>query len=249
MEAAHRHGEQHQSEHGHGGQVPEQNWQSPEFVDQWLQREATRAPDRHRQFVVMRALVPKSQDQAFTYVNLGAGSGNLDEVLLAHFQNARATLVDGSPAMLDSARERLKPFSDRVDFVVADLSQPEWLSAVARPFDLGVSSFAAHHAGGADRVRELYAETCSLLEADGVFVNLEYVRSGRPDIVSLSNWAAQDPEAQLNASTPRHSLPGTMIEQIGWLYEAGFATVDAMWKNLNVVCFCALKGRLALPEA
>ncbi len=249
MEATHRHEEHQHSGHGREhGNGAEQNWQSPEFVDEWQRRQAARAPERRRQFVVMRALIPRSPDEQFTYVNLGAGSGNLDEVLLAHFGKARATLVDGSQAMLDSARERLGQFSGRVDFVVADLSRSEWLSEVSGPFDVVVSSFAAHHAGGAERVRGLYSETYGLLPVGGTFVNLEYVRTGRPDIVALSSWASKDQEAQLNATTPRHSLPGTMVEQLGWLSEAGFATADAMWKNLNVVCFCAIKGHLHLPE-
>ena len=249
MEATHHHEEHHHSSHGHvEAQASEQNWQNQEFVSEWLQRQDARAPERRRQFVVMRALLPKLPNQEFTYVNLGAGSGNLDEVLLAHFVKAHATLVDGSQAMLDSARERLEPFSDRVEFVVGDLSNPEWLSAVPGPFDVAVSSFAAHHAGPAERVRELYSEVFGLLRADGIFVNLEYVRFPRPELVALSSWAARDPEAQLNATTPRHALPGTVIEQVGWLSEAGFATADAMWKNMSVVCFCALKGHLNLPE-
>ena len=136
-------------------------------------------PERRRQFVVMRALLPKLPDEQFTYVNLGAGSGNLDEVLLAHFMKARAALVDSSQAMLDTARERLEPFSDRVEFVLGDLSKPDWLLAVKGPFDVAVSSFAAHHTGGAERVRELYTEVYGLLGRDGIFVNLEYVRSPR----------------------------------------------------------------------
>ena len=187
--------------------------------------------------------------QTIGTLNTPSFSVHLDEVLLTHFKQARATLVDGSQAMLDSARERLKPFSDRVEFVVSDLSRPDWLTAVTGPFEVVVSSFAAHHAGAAERVRELYAEVHGLLESGGIFVNLEYVRSPRLDLVALSEWAANDPDAQLSAATPRHSLPGTMIEQIGWLSEAGFATADAMWKNLSVVCFCALKDQLHLPEA
>jgi ubiquinone/menaquinone biosynthesis C-methylase UbiE len=239
-------------EHEHSGHdLPhdsEPNWQSQQFVDDWLQRQDARAPERRRQFVVMRALIPKRTDEEFTYINLGAGAGNLDEVLLEHFVKARATLVDGSQAMLDSAEERLKAYSDRAEFVVADLSQPDWMSGVSSPFDVAVSSFAAHHAGGAERVRELYGEIYGILEPGGIFVNLEYVRPARPDIVALSTWAAQDPDAQLNATTPRHALPGTMIEQIGWLSEAGFSAADAMWKNLNVVCFGALKGPMHLLE-
>jgi tRNA (cmo5U34)-methyltransferase len=250
MEAAHYHEERDRSGHGHDlTQGHEQNWESQEFVDEWLQRQSARAPERRLQFLVMRALIPKSPTEEFTYVNLGAGAGHLDEVLLTHFVKARATLVDGSQAMLDSARERLKLFSDRVDFVVADLSRPDWQSAVPSSLDIAVSSFAAHHTGGAERVRELYREVCGLLGDGGVFVNLEYVRSDRPDLVSLAEWAGQDPDAQLSAIMPRHDLPGTMIEQLEWLSEAGFTAADAMWKNLNVVCFCALKNQLRVPEA
>src|SRR5690348_1066126 len=101
MEATHRHGEHEHAGHTHEHALDEErNWQNPEFVGEWSQRQVARAPERRRQFVVMRALIPKSATEEFTYVNLGAGTGNLDEVLLSHFTTARATLVDSSQAML-----------------------------------------------------------------------------------------------------------------------------------------------------
>src|SRR5262249_32563267 len=75
---------------------PAEDWTNEEFAESWLQGQAPREAERRRQFVTVRAVIPKLPDQEFRYLNLGAGPGNLDEVLLERFQGAQATLVDCS---------------------------------------------------------------------------------------------------------------------------------------------------------
>jgi trans-aconitate methyltransferase len=134
--------------HSHG---PE-NWNDEEFVADWLARQESRA-DRPRQFALIRAMIPKQPDQEFRYVNLGAGPGLLDEVLLRHFPAAQATLVDLSLPLLAMARQRLAPFGDRVEYVQANLSTPDWSGAATGPFDFAFSTFAMHDFGDARRIR------------------------------------------------------------------------------------------------
>jgi SAM-dependent methyltransferase len=246
MEATHQaHGTTSEQEHAHDHS---HDWNDEEYVNQWLAREEERAAERRRQFVVIRALMPKTQEQEFRYLNLGAGPGNLDDVLLEQFPGAQATLVDQSLVMLSNARKRLARFEDRVEYVQANLSSPDWAGAVSGPFDFAVSTIAIHNLGSARRIRELYAETYRLMGHGGMFLNLDYVRPARPSLAALSPWAAKDPEAGLNGRGGGSGMPGTMIEQMGWLSEAGFACVDVPWKDLNTVLFCAIRDHLHMPE-
>jgi tRNA (cmo5U34)-methyltransferase len=233
-------GEQRQ----HGG-----DWSDEEFVRNWLTRQEERAPERRRRFTVMRALIPKRRDDEFRYLNIGAGPGILDEVLLDHFTGSQATLVDLSLVLLNEARNRLEKFGERVEYAQGNLASPDWVGAIGGPFDFVVSTMTVHHVGQPERIRALYAEVYRLLGHGGMFLNMEFVRPARPSLAPLAAWAAQDPEAGLSGrSVHGNELPGTMIEHLGWLSEAGFSTVDVFWKDMDIAVLCGIRDHLHMPE-
>ncbi len=59
-----------------------------------------------------------------TVLDAGCGSGRVTEQLAERLPDGQVIALDGSPAMVDAARERLARFGDRVEYVVADLGSP-----------------------------------------------------------------------------------------------------------------------------
>jgi trans-aconitate 2-methyltransferase len=57
-------------------------------------------------------------------LDAGCGTGRVTELLAARLPRGRVVALDGSPAMIDAARERLAPFGERIEYVVADLGEP-----------------------------------------------------------------------------------------------------------------------------
>jgi trans-aconitate 2-methyltransferase len=57
-------------------------------------------------------------------LDAGCGTGRVTERLLQRLPRGTVIALDGSPAMIDAARERLARFGDQVDYVVADLGRP-----------------------------------------------------------------------------------------------------------------------------
>jgi trans-aconitate 2-methyltransferase len=57
-------------------------------------------------------------------MDAGCGTGRVTERLVERLPRGDVVAVDGSRAMLEQARNRLEPFGDRVEYVVADLSHP-----------------------------------------------------------------------------------------------------------------------------
>ena len=57
-------------------------------------------------------------------LDAGCGSGRVTELLVARLPRGRVVALDGSPSMIEAARDRLAPFGDRIDYVVADLGLP-----------------------------------------------------------------------------------------------------------------------------
>jgi tRNA (cmo5U34)-methyltransferase len=242
----------HHTDHpapGHDHGRHHEDWHDEDFIEGWLERQEERVAERRRQFAVIRALVPKKTEEEFRYLNIAAGPGNLDEVLLERSPNAQATLVDYSLVMLSVARQRLERFGDRVAYVQADLGRPEWAGAVKGPFDLAVSTLAVHDIGEPRRVRALYAEAYRLLAHHGLFLNLDYVRPARTSLTGLTAWAARDAEAGLSGRTGPIERLASLQEQLAWLTEAGFACVDVLWKELNAAVFCGVRDHLSVPDA
>jgi tRNA (cmo5U34)-methyltransferase len=227
----------------------EENWFDDAFVEDWLGRQKARATERERQFAMMGALVPRRTDEPFRYLDLGAGDGWLDEGLLDRFGQATAVLVDGSPAMLERAKQRLGRFSDRVEYVQADLSTPNWQEAVKGPLDLTVSTIALHNLEDPAACRQLYRAVGGLMAPGGFFMNFDYVRAPHPSLGSLYRFASTDEKAGFSAVRGYRDYLGTVDEHLGWLAEAGFAPTDCFWREFRIALFGGFKGVPTVPES
>ncbi len=103
--------------------------------------------DLHR--MVMLLLAEDAPADARILV-VGAGGG-MEIKAMAEAQPAwRFTGVDPSPAMLDLARQTLKPFADRVDLVQGTIDD-----APAGPFDGATCLLTLHHLDRDERLRTL----------------------------------------------------------------------------------------------
>jgi tRNA (cmo5U34)-methyltransferase len=223
-------------------------WSDKSFVADWIERQEANAAERRPLFAKVRALIPKSPSQSFRYLDLGAGAGNLDELILDRFRAAQAMLLDGSEPMLEHASTRLARFGERVQYVRADLSQPGSVAMARGPFDAVVASRVVHHAGSADRIRELFNEIVTALVPGGVFINLDYVRLAMPAFQQLGVWAGGDPDASFQITTPHMELPASVENQLAWLREAGFAAAECVYREFQTVIVVGFRDETRLPE-
>lgn len=74
-------------------------------------------------------------------LDAGCGSGRVTELLAARLPRGRVVALDASGSMIEAARERLLPFGERVEFVVADLGAP---LPLADPVDAILSTATFH---------------------------------------------------------------------------------------------------------
>jgi SAM-dependent methyltransferase len=191
-------------------------------------------------------------------VDLGCGSGDTGTALRMLWPSARLRLVDNSPPMLELARERYGR-DEAVAIIDADLAEPGVMSAVTpEPVDVVVSSMAIHHLPR-PRQRELYREIFEALKPGGVFVNLEHVASATPRLerlfwrwfyerVAASRRAAGESitteqvraefesRQELNVLTP-------VDQQLTWLREIGFVSVDCVYKVHELAVFGGYKDQ------
>ena len=106
-------------------------------------------------------------------LEVGAGGGANASSLLARFADIRLTATDLDPAVLASARQRLRRFGGRAEVTEADVTQ---LSFDDAAFDGVVSMIMLHHVGD---WRRALSEVARVLRPDGRFLGYDLTARGR----------------------------------------------------------------------
>lgn len=205
-------------------------WSDPKRVSDYLAREIP-----HRD-VAEQLLLQALPAEVWSFVDLGTGAGRLLALVRREHPLARGLGVDVSEAMLTRARKHFAG-EETVALVEHDLSDP--LASLAAlqelaPLDAVVSALAIHHLEDG-RKRALFEEANALLRPGGVFANLDLTSSPTPALHTRFREAIgcvdDDPADRLASA----------CEQLRWLREAGFATVDCRFKWLELTLFVAAR--------
>lgn len=193
-------------------------WSSADHASDYLGR-ADSIPHRGEGEATLLEFIPPDTGRI---LDLGTGDGRLLAMVKTSLARpVEATAVDFSQAMLAAAGKRFAGDSS-VTIVTHNLDHP--LPALGN-FDAVVSSFAIHHLVH-ERKRALYTEIYSVLNAGGVFCNLEHVASPTPRLhEEFLNALGLTQETE----DPSNKLLDLQI-QLQWLQEIGFVDVDCLWK-------------------
>jgi trans-aconitate 2-methyltransferase len=161
-----------------------------------------------------------------TVLDAGCGSGRVTEVLLERLLRGRVIALDGSPSMLDQARERLSRFGDRVSFVEADLVAPLPLEA---PVDAILSTATFHWIRDHDA---LFANLAAVVRPGG---RLEAQCGGAGNVASIGRALAELGRDPLG--NKRYAGPEETTER---LERAGFEDVEC-WLHAEPTPFDTLE--------
>ncbi len=199
-------------------------WSNPEQVTEYLSREI---PYRD---VAEGMLLDALPQQIEGFIDLGTGDGRLIALVRERHPSAAAIGIDFSAPMLERAAQR---FADDplVELLDHDLTKP---LAEQTPVDVVVSALAIHHLEH-ERKRSLFSEIHSLLVPGGVFANLDLVASATPQEHERFRHAIGRPQ-----DDPADRLAG-LCEQLDWLKDAGFQTVDCRFKWMELALIVAMK--------
>ena len=169
-------------------------------------------------------------------LDLGTGDGRLLALVRNEHPDTEAVAIDFSPAMLEAVKRRVGADSS-VSVMAHNLDDP--LPELGK-FDAVISSFAIHHLEH-ERKRALYCEIYGLLNAGGVFCNLEHVASLTPKLhEEFLREIGKTPETE----DPSNKL-FDLSAQLQWLREIGFVDVDCHWKWRELAL---LAGRRTLKD-
>jgi tRNA (cmo5U34)-methyltransferase len=223
-------------------------WKSDEVARTFAAQAADRERERGEQLRLVARLLPFGKDDAFVFMDLGAGTGAAARAILAEYPNATGLLADFSTQMMAEGENLLAPYVGRYRYVEFDMLSSDWPAELKVPLDAVVSALSIHHLPDA-RKQTIFREIRQRLKPQGWYINYDPVRA--PDASREAIWERvndrYDPQAAWKRThrTPqeqaryenhvRYMLP--LEPQLRWLEAAGFVDVDVYWKRLDWVIY------------
>ena len=223
-------------------------WKSAEVARDFASMTQQRERERAEQLTLVARLLPFGRGDAFTFLDLGAGTGAAARAVLAEYSSATGILADFSQQMMAEGADQLAPFAGRYRYVEFDMHSSDWPSDIPVPLDAIVSTLSIHHLPDA-RKQTLFREIRRQLQPGGWYINYDPIRA--PDDAMAAIWERvndrYDPQAAYKRAnrTPaeqaryenhvRYMIP--LEPQLDWLRQAGFVDVDVFWKRLDWVIY------------
>src|SRR5260221_13862837 len=86
-------------------------WKSPEVAKSFAAQAEVRERERREQLTLVARLLPFKRSDAFTFLDLGAGTGAASRAVLTEFPNATAILADFSTQMMTEGEHSLAAYA------------------------------------------------------------------------------------------------------------------------------------------
>jgi tRNA (cmo5U34)-methyltransferase len=223
-------------------------WHSEEMVQHWLKEASAQERNRVEQRRLMADLLPFGDDQEFTFLDLGAGTGAASRAILERHPSANAILADFSAQMMAAGEPQMQPYAGRYRTVEFDMTTGEWPAGIPAQLDAIVTSMCVHHLTD-ERKQGLFGEIFDHLVPGGWYFNFDPVSSSDPAVDQIWQRISEreNPEAAHRRAhrTPeeqarwenhvRYIIP--LDQQLSYLRSAGFEGIDIFWKKLDNVIY------------
>lgn len=185
-------------------------------------------------------MVPFDPAGSWRFLDLGAGTGLLTQILRGRFPGVEYVLMDFSSEMLAQAKARFAGQSG-ISFLEADYATADWPG----PFDGIFSSLSIHHLSD-EAKQALYRKVFGQLKPGGIFLNAEFVRAESSELQASywRLWVESMKAAGLNDAEVGQALERTSIDilapveaQLGWLKDIGFTEVGCHYRRYLFAVF------------
>lgn len=209
---------------------------------------AIAVPARAEQIATLLTLIPFSQGDNFTVVELASGEGYLSAAILEAFPKAVVLALDYEESMRETTAKRLEIYTGRWIVEAFDILQDDWFRKM-KEADLVISSLCIHHLDAKGKqglfkgVQEHLSEQGAFLIADLVMPQTNQARE-----LFAATWDRMAESASIEQTLARELFqsfeqeqwnyyrypddfdkPSSIFEQLLWLKEVNFSIVDCFW--------------------
>lgn len=179
-------------------------------------------------------------------IDLGCGTGTIAKKISERFENSKIVCLDISSNMIEMAKVKLSNHPN-TEFITEDFSKTEFKET----YDVVVSSLSLHHLETDKKKKEFYRKIYELLNESGAFLNADVV------LASSKYWQEQNMQKWIEYMKksvseqeiihnwiPKYESedrPAVLFDQLTWLKEIGFKSVDVIWKYFNFSVYGGVK--------
>jgi len=188
--------------------------------------------------------IPFETESKIKVIDLGCGTGTIARKVADKFPNASIVCLDVATNMIDMAKYKLSNHTE-TEFIASDFADIDF----TEKFDVVVSSLALHHLETDADKKKLYTKIFENLNPNGVFFNADVVLASNNQLqeVYMQRWkeymnrkvSMEEIENKWIPVYENEDRPAKLTDQMEWLKEIGFESVDIIWKYYN---FCVYGG-------
>jgi tRNA (cmo5U34)-methyltransferase len=184
--------------------------------------------------------------EIFELIDLGCGTGTVSRAVKDVYPMAKITCLDISEKMLKMASGKLSDVHDAI-YIKSDFYDYEF----DKKYDVVVSSLALHHLVTKEDKLDFYKKIYKCLNSGGVFVNADVVLASTDTLQEryMEQWkkfmcmnvTLDEVEEKWIPTYYEEDRPATMMDHFEMLKDAGFRTMDIIWKYYNFAVYMAVK--------
>ncbi|MGD0755004.1 MAG: class I SAM-dependent methyltransferase [Bacteroidales bacterium] len=185
-------------------------------------------------------------DSAIRIIDLGCGTGTVAKRISEKFPNSKIVCLDIASNMIDIAKHKLSDHKE-TEFITGDFSKIDF----DNKFDVVASSLALHHLENDNCKKEFYNKIHDILTDFGLFINADVVLASTDyhQNINMNRWIEfmikSVPKDEIfNNWIPKYEAedrPAKLTDQLKWLEDIGFKSVDVIWKYYNFSVYGGFK--------
>lgn len=185
-------------------------------------------------------------NSAIRIIDLGCGTGTVAKRISGKFPNSKIVCLDIASNMIDIAKYKLSEHND-TEFITGDFSKIDF----GNKFDVVVSSLALHHLENDNCKKMFYNKIYNFLTDPGLFINADVVLASTDyhQNINMNRWIEfmnkTVPEDEIfNYWIPKYKeedRPAKLTDQLRWLEDIGFKSIDVFWKYYNFSVYGGFK--------
>ena len=189
-------------------------------------------------------VVEQCNFEKIRWLDLGCGTGSLEEVAIQRFPKSEFVLVDPSEKMLEQAKRKLR--DDSIQYICTDSSSIQF----ANNFEVA-TAIQSHHYMQKDERRKATENVYHALKKGGIYICFENIIPEDDELKTfeLLRWGRYqqrrgktEEEAKAhNARCGKDYFPLTMSQHIELLKNIGFSKVHIFWISYMQMGIYAIK--------
>jgi ubiquinone/menaquinone biosynthesis C-methylase UbiE len=209
------------------------NWSDPKFTGNWDTYTVAGNPSRPVQLDLLTTIIADHYKSGDKILDLGFGSGQIEQILLAKIPTAQIVGVDSSEVMIAKAKDKLTSVFDNVITILHNLEDISSLKLPDQSYKFVITSQVLHEIPS-EKKKAIFKFVFDHLPSGGMYLLLDKVLVDYKALIAplTSMWNWQERIAELKSNKPfesyveamgsKEDFPDTLANQLLWMQEAGF---------------------------